>query len=150
MTLSEHTVSRRVEFVDTDMGGIVHFSRYPVFVETAEHRFREAAGHLVHHTDGDGRPIGWPRVSMTLDYHSPARFGDTLAIHMSVARIGEKSMTFGFDVRVGERRIVSGTMTSVCCILDPRGDVRGIPIPDEIRRQFDVAGNRGDRAEEAE
>jgi YbgC/YbaW family acyl-CoA thioester hydrolase len=140
MALSEHVVDRRIEFVDTDMGGIVHFSRYPVFIETAEHRFREVAGHRVHETDGDGRPIGWPRVSMTVDYHSPARFGDTLSIRMRVVRMGEKSMTFGFDVRVGVRRIVSGTMTSVCCVLDPRGEVRGIPIPDGIRTQFAVVG----------
>ena len=33
---------RRVEFVDTDMGGIVHFSRFFVFMETAEHEFLEA------------------------------------------------------------------------------------------------------------
>jgi acyl-CoA thioester hydrolase len=135
MALSEFTVRRIVEFVDTDMGGIVHFSRYPVFVETAEHRFREQAGHRVHH-ERDGVPIGWPRVSMTVDYHSPARFGETLDIHMRVARVGGSSMTFGFEVTVGERRVVSGAMTSVCCVLDPRGEVRAIPIPDDIRAQF--------------
>jgi len=140
MALSTFTVRRRVEFVDTDAGGIVHFSRYPVFVETAEHRFREAAGHDVHGEVRDGAPIGWPRVAMTVNYHSPARFGDTLDIALAVARLGDKSITFGFDVRVGERRIVSGTMTSVCCVLDPHGGaVRGIPIPDDVRAQFAVA-----------
>ena len=144
MALAAFTVRRTVEFVDTDMGGIVHFSRYPVFVETAEHRFREAAGHLVHH-DRDGVPIGWPRVSMTVDYHSPARFGDTLDIHLKVARVGRSSMTFGFEVAVGERRVVSGTMTSVCCVLDPRGEVRAIEIPDDIRTQFE-ASDEGHRS----
>jgi len=145
MPLSEFTVRRRIEFVDTDMGGIVHFSRYPVFIETAEHRFREAAGHLVHE-DREDRPIGWPRVSMTVDYHSPARFGDTLSIRMRVLRMGEKSMTFGFDVHVEDRRVVSGTMTSVCCVLDPRGEVRGIAIPEDVRAQFEVtaAASEGD------
>ena len=138
MGLSEFTVQRIVEFVDTDMGGIVHFSRYPVFVETAEHRFRERAGHRVHH-DREGVPIGWPRVSMTVDYHSPARFGDTLDIRLRVVRIGGSSMTFGFEVEVDGRAIVSGSMTSVCCVLDPRGDVRAIPIPDDIRAQFACA-----------
>lgn len=142
MGLSDLTVERRIEFVDTDMGGIVHFSRYPVFVETAEHRFREAAGHLVHE-ERDGEPIGWPRVSMTLDYHSPARFGDTLAIRMRVVAIGNRSMTFGFDVRVGDRRVVSGTMTSVCCVLDPMKGIRAIPIPDEVRAAFAVAPDEG-------
>lgn len=138
MGLSELTVERRIEFVDTDMGGIVHFSRYPVFVETAEHRFREAAGHRVHE-ERDGEPIGWPRVSMQIDYHSPARFGDTLAIRMRVARIGTRSMTFAFDVRVEDRRIVSGTMTSVCCVLDPYRGIRTVPIPEDVRALYAVA-----------
>jgi acyl-CoA thioesterase FadM len=113
-----------------------------VFVETAEHRFREAAGHLVHETR-DGEPIGWPRVSMQVDYHSPARFGDTLDIRMRVVRIGTSAMTFGFDVRVDDRRIVSGTMTSVCCVLDPLRGIRKIEIPDEVRAAFAVAADEG-------
>ena len=35
---------RKVEFSDTDMAGIVHFSRLIVFMENAEHAFIEALG----------------------------------------------------------------------------------------------------------
>src|SRR6267142_3806964 len=35
---------RRVEFVDTDMSGIMHFSRYLVFMENTEHAFLAAIG----------------------------------------------------------------------------------------------------------
>jgi len=42
--MREHTVRRRIEWADTDMAGIVHFARFLVFMETAEHRFREALG----------------------------------------------------------------------------------------------------------
>ena len=35
---------RRVEFVDTDLEGMVHFARYLVYMETAEHELIRAAG----------------------------------------------------------------------------------------------------------
>ena len=38
-----HT-TRRIEFADTDMAGLVHFARFFVFMETAEHAFLRAAG----------------------------------------------------------------------------------------------------------
>ena len=49
---------RRVEFADTDVGGIVHFSRFLVFMETAEHEMLRGRGLSVHLEDG-GRTIGW-------------------------------------------------------------------------------------------
>ncbi len=60
--MHEFRTSRRMEFVDTDMGGIVHFSRFFVFMETAEHQFLDAVGtSVVLEIDGD--QIGWPRVA---------------------------------------------------------------------------------------
>jgi acyl-CoA thioester hydrolase len=121
---------RKIEFADTDMGGIVHFSRYFIFMETAEHQFLEVLGTSVV-LEIDGKPIGWPRVSATCDYKSPARFGDLLEIDVDVRRKGVKSMTYEFKfVRDGEE-LATGQMTSVCCELGPEG-VRAIPIPDGI------------------
>ena len=41
---SEFHTTRRVEFADTDMGNLVHFSRFFVFMETAEHEFLSSWG----------------------------------------------------------------------------------------------------------
>ena len=54
---------RTVEFSDSDMGGVVHFSRYLVYMETAEHQFLRSRGVDVH-TSMDGRVISWPRVAV--------------------------------------------------------------------------------------
>ena len=82
---------RRIEFVDTDMVGIVHFARFFIFMETTEHQFLEALGTNVY-LERDGQVIGWPRVSATCEYLSPARFGDWLDIHLKVVRKGTSSM----------------------------------------------------------
>ena len=138
---------RRVEFVDTDMAGIVHFSRFFIFMETAEHQLREALGFPVHHPGGDGEagvPIGWPRVAAHCDYHRPARFGDDLAIHIGLADQGRSSLTFTFAFRrrddgeghaeggrPGEPTLLAtGRITSVCCRLEPK--VAPVPIPEAL------------------
>ena len=71
-------------------------------------------------------------MSASLEYSSPARLGDELTIELRVARKGTKSMTYEFDVRVGDRPVAKGTMTSVCCVLDDPAGVRAIPIPADI------------------
>lgn len=134
-TLHEHRTRRRIEFADTDMGGIVHFARFFVFLETAEHEFLAAAGIPVVQRR-DGHQIGWPRVSASLEYSSPARLGDELTIELRVARKGTKSMTYDFEVQVGDRPVARGRMTSVCCVLDDPGGVRAISIPAEIAERL--------------
>ena len=129
--LSSFTTRRKIEFADTDMGGIVHFARFFVFLETAEHEFLAAVGTPVIH-QRDGRQIGWPRVSASLEYRSPARLGDELLIKLRVARKGTKSLTYEFAVSAGERPVAAGSMTSVCCIMDDPAGVRAIPIPADI------------------
>ena len=48
--IHEYRTLRRIEFADTDMGGMVHFSRFFVFMETAEHEFLRTLGAEVHMT----------------------------------------------------------------------------------------------------
>ena len=89
--MHEFRTWRKIEFVDTDMGGIVHFSRFLIFMETAEHEFLEAIGTRVD-LELDGCKIGWPRVAVACRYKSPARFGETLDIHLRVIRKGTNSV----------------------------------------------------------
>ena len=94
----EHRTERRIEFADTDMAGIVHFARFFVFMESAEHELLARLGTPVHFQH-EGREVGWPRLAASCTYHSPARFGDVLAVRVRVLRKGTKSMTYAVDFR---------------------------------------------------
>ena len=129
--IHELRTRRRIEFADTDMGGIVHFSRFFVFMETAEHEFLRALGAEVH-MDLDDMHIGWPRVEASCQYLSPAHLGDELEIHVRVARKGGKSMTYAFTFSCGENIIARGRMSSVCCQMNASDGLKAIPIPAAI------------------
>jgi 4-hydroxybenzoyl-CoA thioesterase/acyl-CoA thioester hydrolase len=112
------------------MGGIVHFSRFFVFMETAEHRFLESLGSSVV-GQLEGRAVGWPRVAASCEYRSPARFGDELEIVVRVRRKGRTSLTYACSFLRDGVEIAAGRMVAVCCVLDG-GAVRPIPIPEPI------------------
>ena len=130
--VSRFTTRRRIEFSDTDLSGLVHFSRFFVFMETAEHEFVESLGTRIHVTSDDGEEVGWPRVSAECRYLSPARFGDTLDILVRVERKGERSMTYGFEFTIGERLIARGRIKTVCCVVNDPGGLRSVPVPAAI------------------
>lgn len=124
---SRFITRRRVEFADTDTGGIVHFSRFFVYMETAEHLFLESLGLSVHERVGDG-VVSWPRVSAACEYLRPARFGDHLDIVLTVERMGRSSLAFAFEFRRGDEPVARGSTVSVCCAMEAAGP-RPIPIP---------------------
>lgn len=123
----EYRTRRRVEFVDTDMGGIAHFSRFFVFMENAEHEFLNALGISVF-LQHEGRTILWPRVAASCEFLSPARFEDVLDIHLKVLRKGAKSLTYLCEITRDGTPIARGKTTAVCCVLGA-GGVESIPIP---------------------
>ena len=134
MPIAELRTRRKVEFADTDMGGIVHFARFFVYMESAEHELLNAAGTAVHF-EHEGELLGWPRRSASCDYRSPARLDDVLEIHVRVVRKGASSMTYDFTFTCGERLVARGQLASVCCILGG-GRPRPVAIPAFLAAQL--------------
>lgn len=125
-----HT-TRRVEFRDTDAAGIKHFSTFFTDMEEAEHELLRHAGMSVVDESGP-HTISWPRVSAACDYKQAARFEEELEIDVQVKRLGKKSVTYVFRFRSDGTDIATGTMTSVCCRIQPGQPPASIPIPDDI------------------
>jgi len=131
----EFSIRRRVQFAETDMAGIAHFSNYFRWMEEVEHAFFRSLGMSVVMRHGDG-DITWPRVSVSCDYSGPVRFEDELDLRLRVAKVGGKSLVFEVDVMKGGERVALGKMTSVCCTLD-NGTMRSVTIPAEIRAKLE-------------
>ena len=131
---AQHTIKRRVQFAETDMAGVVHFSYYFRMMEEVEHDFFRALGlsvAMVH----ESLEIGWPRVSAGCEFFGPLRFEDEVELHMRVTKVGEKSFNYEVDFHHQGRRVALGKMTSVCCEMLDSG-MRAIPIPEGIRKKL--------------
>ncbi|MBL8794256.1 MAG: acyl-CoA thioesterase [Planctomycetia bacterium] len=127
---------RRVEFVDTDTAGIVHFSNFFRYMEAAEVDFLQSLGLSVSMQTADGRWIGFPRVSATCDYIKPAKFLDIVEVVVKVEKIGGKSVTYEFDFEKQGELIARGRITAVCCMTTPDHKLESLEIPADIRRKL--------------
>ena len=135
MPAGEFSILRRVQFAETDMAGVVHFSYYFRMMEEVEHAFFRALGLSVVMTH-EALEIGWPRVSASCEYFGPLRFEDEVELVMRVTKVGEKSFNYEVDFLWEGRRVALGKMTSVCCEMLDQG-MRSIRIPDGVRRKLD-------------
>lgn len=119
--------SRLVEFYETDLAGITHFSNFYRWMESAEHAFLRERGVALH--EGG---IGWPRVNASADFKKPIKFGDVIRVRVSIAELRTRSVRYAFEFRVNDADDIhaTGEMISVCVDL---ATMKSIEIPAEIR-----------------
>ena len=138
----ESKAIRRVEFSDTDMAGIVHYSNFFRYMESAEHGFFRALGYSVV-TDKTDPPIGWPRVHAECDYLQPLRFEDEVEVHLLVCEKKTKALSYLFRFRrlngPAPVEVARGKLTVVCVTRDADGQMRSAPIPQVVADQIEVA-----------
>jgi len=129
--------TRRVEFGDTDMAGIMHFANFFRFMEAAETAFLRERGLSVNWRQ-DGGKLGFPRVSAACDYQKPAYFEDVLTIAVTVEKLGRKSVSYRFDFtnQRGEPLAV-GRVTAVFCRTSSPDQIESLEIPADIRAKLE-------------
>jgi acyl-CoA thioester hydrolase len=136
--VSEHTLRRRVQFYETDMAGVVHFSWFFRFMEEAEHALWRSAGLSV---AAPGAAVGWPRVAASFEYRRPLRFEDEFEVRIRVAARGAKTMRFVCVVTRAGDDIGAGSMTVACVTHLPGEPMRAVEIPGDIAARFEVAAD---------
>jgi 4-hydroxybenzoyl-CoA thioesterase/acyl-CoA thioester hydrolase len=131
--MGRYSTRRRVEFRDTDAAGIVHFSAFFLWMESAEHEMLRSAGVRVVDRGGDDAvDASWPRVSASCDYTAAVRFGNEIDIAVTVDEIGRSSVTYGFEFVHEGRPVAHGEVVAVRCLMHPGRRPEPVPIPDDI------------------
>lgn len=128
---------RRVEFVDTDMAGIMHFTNFFRMMESAEQEFLRSRGLTVAWVK-DGKRVGFPRRAASCEYTKPVRFEDVLEIGVLIERIGQKSVTYKFTFNCAGETVANGVITTCCSQESDTGEsLMSIEIPEEIRKKLE-------------
>ena len=138
----EFTFTRRVEFSETDMAGIMHFSNFFRYMEAAEHAFLRSLGFSVD-LKGTAPGLCLPRVHARCDYRVPLRFEDEVAIHLLVARKTARSIEYRFHFRRREGKqsheVARGTLTVVCARRQADGSLKAALLPKGLADRIRVA-----------
>src|SRR5688572_22992697 len=99
----------RIYYEDTDCGGVVYYANYLKYFERARTDYLEARGLSVAGLMKAGRVF--VVVHAEVDYRTPARYGETLAIETMIPEMSPASITFTHVVRERDSRrlIVEGS-----------------------------------------
>jgi len=138
----EFKTTRRVEFSDTDMAGIVHFSKFFQYMETVEHAFFRSLGFSVLMTQFDP-PLGLPRVHASCDFRRPLRFEELVELHLIVTE--KKRRTLAYEIRFRRvepgppEEVAVGKLVVVCAQKAADGQMRAVEFPAQLADQIEEA-----------
>ena len=140
----EYTTTKKIEFSETDMAGLVHFSNYFRYMEVAERDFFESLGlKLIQSAPND--LVGYPRTRAECKFSAPLRFGDTVKIHLAIKSLKDRSIDYQFRLyklsneEESDEEVAKGHLTTIYTELMPDGSLQSRPLPPEILEKLDEA-----------
>ena len=131
---NEFRYKRRVQFAETDLAGIVHFSNMFRYLDEAEHALWRDAGLSIVQSGSD---IGWPRLNAALEFRNPLRFEEEFEVWVRIAELKTRTIEYEFTLVRGKSVIAVGTMTSICVRRQPDGTMRAAEIPSEVAEKLE-------------
>jgi YbgC/YbaW family acyl-CoA thioester hydrolase len=120
---------RRVQFAETDMAGIVHFSAYFKYMEEAEHALWRAAGLSI---ASAGEATGWPRVAASFDFRAALRFEDEFEVTVTLDAVTSRTIRYGFGITREATAIGAGSITIAHVSKAPDGAMKAIHLPADV------------------
>lgn len=140
MSRPTFTLTRRVEFHETDAAGLMHFSNFYRWMEVCEHEWFRSLGLEIMSAGSDGRLRGWPRRDSACSHLRPLRCGDVVRIVATLEEVSESSLAYAFVFakdRAGRwTDVAHGKMTTVHVSKDAEGRMESEPMPDAVRAAF--------------
>lgn len=137
MSNPSFTITRRVEFHETDAAGIMHFSNFYRWMEVCEHEWFRALGIAMMDTTPAGVRLGWPRREASCEFLRPLRCGDVVRISASVIELGGSRVGYAFVFekdRAGKwTEVARGRMITVHVKQDSAGRMEAEPMPEATR-----------------
>lgn len=126
---TEYCHRRLVQFHETDLAGIVHFSWYFRYMEEAEHALWRACGLSIADPHA---AVAFPRVAATCDFLAPLRFEEEVEVHIRIEALGRRTIRYGCTLTRAEEKVATGFLTAVCVSNRVGEPSRVVDIPGDI------------------
>lgn len=109
------TLTMPVRYSDCDVMGIVHHSRYVVYLEDARLQFAKSAG--VDYVEVMQAGIALAVVELQVQYKRALVYGDSIDIHTWLDELKSRTMQFSFQIqRTGGSDLIATARVSLICL----------------------------------
>ncbi len=115
-----------IPFQDTDMAGVVHYTRILGYVELAEHAYLSDLG-----IDAISNKGGLPKVHVECDYLFPLRFNDMVEVRLLLNKCSTKSLHWEFEITLKGKDFLEGKLCAkgkmITVYVNAQGEATNIP-----------------------
>lgn len=130
--MSEFRHSVRVQYVDTDQGGVVHHAAYLRYLEGARIELLRSRG-IDYRRFEQELGKGLPVIEARVRYRKPARFDDCLEIETWVPLVNRAKIRFDSRIWRGETLLAEAEITCACVLF---AEMRACSMDPSIRAAF--------------
>jgi acyl-CoA thioester hydrolase len=127
----KYAARTRVGFSDTDAQGIVYYGRYLPYFDLARVEYHRHLALNPELLDGNE----FVMRALTVEYHAPAVFDDTIEVYVRLARIGRTSATYELAAYREEDDVLMVTATQTLVLVDLL-ERKACPIPDAFTERL--------------
>jgi 4-hydroxybenzoyl-CoA thioesterase len=124
---------RVVVWSDTDAARIVYTGRFPNFALEAIEAFMRARLDTDWYRLNLDEGLGTPFVNLSLDFTHPVTPRDELEVEVTVARVGNSSVTFAVAGRLAATGIAAFRASATNVFVEAKTN-KPTPVPDRYRR----------------
>jgi len=127
----------RVRYAETDQMGVVYHANYLVWMEIGRTEYGKSDGFFYSELEKEG--IVMTVVEASVRYAQAARYDEEIVIRTRVMEASSRMITFGYELRNGERKVATGTTRHLFCALsDDKRELRPARLPEKYRGYFGI------------
>ena len=125
IAVQSHTITVVPRYAETDKGGVVHHSVYPVWFEMGRTELLRANG--VAYTDIEQAGVFFVVAELHIKYRSPAMYDEKLQLRTTCSAVTTCKVEHTYQLtRSGDGSVLAEGSTVLACV-DAEGKVRRVP-----------------------
>ena len=124
-TIQSHTITIYPRYDETDQGGVIHHSVYPIWFEMGRTELLRA--NRVAYKDLEEAGVYFVIAELELKYRRAAKYDEELCLTTSCSNVTASKIEHSYElIRVGDGEVLAEGKSVLACVND-EGRIRRIP-----------------------
>ncbi|UCF43847.1 MAG: acyl-CoA thioesterase [Planctomycetota bacterium] len=125
ISIQDHTITITPRYAETDQGGMVHHSVYPVWFEMGRTELLRANG--LAYKDLERAGIFFVVAELAMKYRQPAKYDEKLELHTSCSSIIASKVEHSYKLTRCSDGVLLAEGSSILVCVDKGGKIRRMP-----------------------
>ena len=124
ITIESHTITVVPRYAETDKGGVIHHSVYPVWLEMGRTELLRANG--LAYKDMEQAGVFFVVARLSIKYRRPALYDEQLKLETTCSRVTASRVEHTYRLMRSDGVILAEADTTLACV-SAEGKIRRIP-----------------------